>query len=80
MMADFRKDALIKTLREEYGITTSEQLLDAIRNMKKLDITQFVLRPEAGRTKNYDLPNTNLPVAAGAWSGENCETAEGASS
>lgn len=66
MVADFRKDALIKTLRDEYGITSAEQLLDAIRNMKKLDISQFVLRPEAERTKNYDVPNTNLPVAARA--------------
>ena len=65
MMADFRKDALIKTLREEYGITSAEQLMDALRGMKKLDITQFVLRPEAERTK-YDLPNTKLPVAARA--------------
>lgn len=65
-MADFRRDALIKTLREEYGITSAEQLLEAIKGMKKLDITQFVLRPEAERTNNYDLPKHNLPVAAGA--------------
>jgi len=64
MMADFRKDALIKTLGDEYGITSAEQLLEAIRNMKKLDISQFVLRPDAERTKNYDVRNTQLPVAA----------------
>lgn len=64
-MADFRKDALIKTLREDYGITTAEQLLEAIRTMKKLDITQFVLRPDAERTKHNELRN-NVPVAARA--------------
>lgn len=43
-MADFRKEALIKTLKEDYGITTAEQLTKAISGMKKLDITQFVFR------------------------------------
>lgn len=44
-MADFRKEALLQTLREEYGITSMDELADAIRKMKKLDITQFVLPP-----------------------------------
>lgn len=65
-MADFRKDALIKTLREDFNITTAEQLLSAIGSMKKLDITQFVLRPFADeRKENYELRN-NLSVSARA--------------
>lgn len=44
-MADFRKETLIKVLREEFGITSAAQLLDAIGTMKKLDISQFVLLP-----------------------------------
>lgn len=66
-MADFRKDALIKTLREDYNITTAEQLVSAIRNMAKLDITQFVLRPDAER-KNNDTANSlpTVPFAARA--------------
>lgn len=42
MMGNPRREAILRTLREDYGITTVEQLMDAIRNMKKLDITQFV--------------------------------------
>lgn len=41
-MENPRLEAILRTLREDYGITTVEQLMDAIRNMKKLDITQFV--------------------------------------
>ena len=37
-----RRERIIKTLREEYGITTVEELREAIRTMKKLDITPFV--------------------------------------
>lgn len=65
-MADFRKDALVKTLQEDFNITTAEQLLSAIGSMKKLDITQFVLRPFIDeRKENYELRN-NLPVSARA--------------
>lgn len=46
MQNSFRKDALLRTLREDYGITDSEQFLEALRKMKKLDIAQFVLTPE----------------------------------
>lgn len=42
VMENPRREAILRTLREDYGITTVEQLMDAIRNMKKLDITQFV--------------------------------------
>lgn len=45
-MADFRREALIRTLQDDYGITTVEELLDGIRNMSKVDIAQFVIRPE----------------------------------
>lgn len=45
-MADFRREALIRTLQADYGITTVEELLDGIRNMSKVDIAQFVIRPE----------------------------------
>lgn len=62
-MADFRKEALIKTLREDYGITTAEQLLKAISGMAKLDITQFVLRSDAER-KNNDTDKHSLPAFA----------------
>lgn len=42
MTPESRKAALLKTLLEDYGISTVEQLLEAISEMKKLDITQFV--------------------------------------
>lgn len=45
-MNGFRKDALLRTLKEDYGITTMEQLYDAMRKLKKLDITQFVAAPQ----------------------------------
>lgn len=45
-MEGFRKEALIKTLKEEYGISTVEELLNALCRMKKLDITQFVASVE----------------------------------
>lgn len=41
-MKNPRREAILRTLREEYGITTAEQLREAVRTMKKLDITQFV--------------------------------------
>ena len=41
-MADFRREALIRTLQADYGITTVEELLDGIRNMSRVDIAQFV--------------------------------------
>lgn len=67
-MADFRKEALTKTLREDFGITTAEQLLRAIGSMTKLDITQFVLRPDTERKENYGIQHSvpNLSVAARA--------------
>lgn len=65
-MADFRKDALIKTLREDYGITTAEQLLKAISGMTKLDITQFVLRSDAERKNNDTTNSLPIPFAARA--------------
>jgi hypothetical protein len=46
-----RKSALLKALAER-GITTQEQLLEAIGKMKKLDITQFVFTPTAGGEAN----------------------------
>lgn len=52
MMANPRREAILRTLREEYGITTTEQLMDAIRNMKKLDITQFVYPRGANGERN----------------------------
>lgn len=45
-MTDFRCKVLIRTLQTDYGITTVEELLDGIRNMTKVDIAQFVIRPE----------------------------------
>jgi hypothetical protein len=48
---DSRKSALLKAL-EERGITTQEQLLEAIRKMKKLDITQFVFTTSVGGEAN----------------------------
>lgn len=45
-MTDFRREALINTLRADYGITTVEELLEGIRTMAKVDISQFVLRPK----------------------------------
>ena len=66
MMDDFRKNALIQILQDEYNITSAEQLISALQNMKKIDITQFVLLPEAERNQNYDKPNINLPIAARA--------------
>ena len=65
-MTDFRKEALAKTLREDFGITTAEQLLLAIGSMTKLDITQFALRPVADeRKENYGL-RSNLSISARA--------------
>ena len=66
MMDDFRKNALIQILQDEYNITSAEQLISALQNMKKIDITQFVLLPEEERNQNYDKPNINLPIAARA--------------
>ena len=66
MMDNFRKNALIQILQDEYNITSAEQLISALQNMKKIDITQFVLLPEAERNQNYDKPNINLPIAARA--------------
>ena len=66
MIANFRKNALIQILQDEYNITSAEQLISALQNMKKIDITQFVLLPEAERNQNYDKPNINLPIAARA--------------
>lgn len=45
-MTDFRREVLINTLRADYGITTVEELLEGIRTMAKVDISQFVLRPK----------------------------------
>lgn len=45
MKDDFRREALLKTLREDYGITTLEQFLEAFKKIPKIDITQFVLPP-----------------------------------
>lgn len=66
MMDDFRKNALIQILQDEYNITSAEQLISALQNMKKIDITQFVLLPEVERNQNYDKSNINLPIAARA--------------
>ena len=66
MMDDFRKNALIQILQVEYNITSAEQLISALQNMKKIDITQFVLLPEVERNQNYDKSNINLPIAARA--------------
>ena len=65
-MDNFRKSVLVQILQDEYNITSAEQLIIALRNMKKLDITQFVLLPEAERNQSYEKPNINLPVAARA--------------
>lgn len=65
-MDDFRKNALIQILQDEYNITSAEQLISALQNMKKIDITQFVLLPEVERNQNYDKSNINLPIAARA--------------
>lgn len=51
MQDSFRKDALLRTLKEDYGITDPEQLLEALRKMKNLDIAQFVLTQEMRREK-----------------------------
>ena len=66
-MPDTLKDSLIRTLKDEYGITTYEQLLEAIRSMKKLDITQFVFQQATERKvqQNVRIRNT-LSVSAGA--------------
>lgn len=45
-MSGFCREALIRTLQDDYGIITVEELLDGIRNMTKVDIAQFVVRPE----------------------------------
>lgn len=45
------KEALLRTLREEYGITTEEQLLTAVSHMDRLDISQFVVHPSQDITK-----------------------------
>lgn len=47
-MDDFRKAAALKTLREEYGIHSALELLEAICTMEKLDITQFTFPLEKG--------------------------------
>jgi len=59
-MYGFRKEALTRTLKEEYGITNDEQLNEAIENMNKIDIAQFVSIPQK---KNGDkkLCNTQNP-------------------
>lgn len=49
-----RRERIIKTLREEYGITNLEQLNEAIRTMKKLDITQFVYPVNADRECKFN--------------------------
>ena len=55
MMENPRREAIIRILREEYGITTAEQLREAVRTMKKLDITQFVYPVETGgKCKNNE--------------------------
>lgn len=63
-MNGFRKDALLRTLKEEYGIATMEQLYDAMRKMKKLDITQFVAAPQTKGekicTRQHPQPTTGL--------------------
>lgn len=46
-MDDDRRATLLKVLVKEYGIKSGAELLDAIHNMEKLDITQFLLRPHA---------------------------------
>ena len=52
MTPESRKAALLKILLEDYGISTAEQLLEAIRGMKKLDITQFVFTPTEKGAEN----------------------------
>ena len=47
-MKNPRLEAILCILREEYGITTVEELLEAVRTMKKLDITQFVYPVNTG--------------------------------
>lgn len=44
-MSNFKKDALLRTLIDDYGINNSAELAVAIKKMNVLDITQFVLPP-----------------------------------
>lgn len=46
---------ILRTLREDYGITTVEQLMEAIRTMEKLDITQFVYSEKTQEAQQCEL-------------------------
>lgn len=51
-MNEWLKESLLNTLRTEYGITSAAELMEAIRSMEKLDITQFVCTaPEKGEAR-----------------------------
>lgn len=55
-----RTERLWKILREDYGITTRQQLDEAIAKLPKLDITIFVMTPEewkAQKEKEYASEN-----------------------
>lgn len=56
-MDSLRKEALLRTLEDDYGITTLEQLYEAMRKMKKLDITQFVTYPQTEGEKLCTSPH-----------------------
>lgn len=42
-----RAKAILEILKKEYGITTEEELDEAIRKQKPVDITPFCVRPRS---------------------------------
>ena len=55
-------ESILQILRDEYGITTEQQLFDAMNKQKSIDISIFVGRNEKNGRKHCTVREPKAPV------------------